>query len=134
MSKPTSILICDDESHILHVLGIKLCDAGFEVLTASDGDEGWRLVKQHAPQCVITDVLMPGIDGLDLCRKTRENPPTQESVLVLLTGRGSSLNDEQLEPLNLSAIFSKPFSPREVLTHIKAQLTPHQAKASEANG
>ena len=134
MSKPTTILICDDESHILHVLSIKLRDAGFEVLTASDGDEGWRLVKQHAPQGVITDVLMPGIDGLDLCRKTREHPQTQESVLVLLTGRGSSLNAEQLEPLNLSAIFSKPFSPREVLTHIKAQIAPRQASTSEADG
>lgn len=124
MSKQPTILICDDETHILHVVGLKLRSAGYLVLTSPNGAEGLRLAQQHRPELVITDYRMPGMNGLELCRQLRNQPETTNAVLVLLTARGANLPEEELEPLELSAIFSKPFSPRELVAHVQTKVAP----------
>lgn len=122
MSKQPTILICDDEVHILHVVGLKLRSAGYHVLTSTNGVEGLRLALQHRPQLIMTDYRMPGMNGLELCHMLRDHPETAHAVLVLLTARGANLPDDELEQLKLSAIFSKPFSPREVVAHVQAKV------------
>lgn len=115
MAQPAHILICDDEAHILHVLSLKLREAGFDVSAAADGMEAYEIAVARPPRLVITDYLMPGGDGLALCRRLRAHPPTAAVPLVLLTGRGSSLSDDDLGEIDFAAILSKPFSPRDVL-------------------
>lgn len=130
MSKQPTILICDDEAHILHVVELTLRSTGYNVLTASNGTEGLHLAQEHLPALIITDYQMPGMNGLELCRMLRNYPETAEAVLVLLTGRGSNLNEDELEPLQLSTIFSKPFSPRELVKHVQTKVAPRAQNTS----
>ncbi len=108
-------LVVDDESHITHVVSLKLRNAGFEVLTASDGEEAFDLACSHAPHIIITDLQMPYMTGLELCERLRQNKATEAIPAILLTARGHALAASDLARTNIREVLSKPFSPREVL-------------------
>jgi len=110
--------VVDDEAHILHVLSLKLKNAGFEVLTAADGEEGYEVALDARPDVVITDYQMPFMTGLELCVKLRANPQTAHVPALLLTARGYSLTQRDLAATNIVGVLSKPFSPRDVLSKI----------------
>ena len=112
------ILVVDDESHILHVVSLKLRNAGFEVITAQDGEEGYEAAIQHRPSLIITDYQMPYLTGLELCRKLKTEQATTDTPALMLTARGFSLGDEDLAQTNIASVLSKPFSPREVLDRV----------------
>lgn len=116
------ILVVDDESHILNVLLIKLRNAGYEVDTAADGEEGYELAREHRPDLVITDYQMPYMTGLELCRALKRHPPTADVPVVMLTARGHALDDEDLSSVNLREVVSKPFSPRSILRLVESIL------------
>lgn len=118
MSENT-ILVCDDEPHILHVLSAKLRNAGFEVFTAADGEEGLQLAKQHRPALIVTDYQMPMLSGLELCARLRADPATQNTPVMMLTARGYSLSDDEIKNVNVRKILPKPFSPREILRSVQ---------------
>jgi two-component system, OmpR family, alkaline phosphatase synthesis response regulator PhoP len=112
------ILVVDDESHIVNVVSLKLRNAGFEVLTAADGEEALELALHSELNLVITDFQMPFMTGLELCQRLREDPHTAELPVLMLTARGFSLNPEDLNRTNIMGVLSKPFSPRQVLTKV----------------
>lgn len=116
--EPKRVLIADDELHVQHVLAFRLQAEGVEVFTAEDGAEAYELAKRVKPDLVITDLLMPVLDGLELCRKLRSNPKTDVPV-ILLTARGHHVSIEELERSGVKGVITKPFSLREVikLTH-----------------
>ena len=118
------ILVVDDEAHILHVLSLKLRNAGYEVFTAVDGEDGYELAAQHLPDLVITDLQMPYMTGLELCKKLANNAPTDHIPVLILTARGYALDDDDLRIGNIKGVLSKPFSPRAVLQLVKETLTP----------
>ena len=122
------ILVVDDESHILHVVSLKLRNAGFDVLTAQDGEEGFELAVQAEPAIVITDYQMPFVSGLELAMKLHEHGPTANTPILMLTARGFALNDEDVEQTNIVDVLSKPFSPRDVLSRVE-QLMKRQEPA-----
>ena len=109
------VLVVDDEAHILHVLSLKLRNAGYEVITAVDGEDGYELATQELPDLVITDFQMPYMTGLELCRALAGHPPTSHIPVLMLTARGYALDDDDLAIGNIKGILSKPFSPRAVL-------------------
>ena len=113
------ILVVDDESHILNVVSLKLRNAGYEVLTAQDGDEAFELAVQSNPDLVITDFQMPLVSGLELCRNLKEHPITTETPALMLTARGFTIGAEDMERTNIVGVLSKPFSPREVLARVQ---------------
>ncbi|MEX2216458.1 MAG: response regulator [Phycisphaeraceae bacterium] len=117
-SKPL-IVIVDDETHILHVVSLKLRNAGFEVITAQNGEEGFDAIAQHRPDLVITDYQMPVMSGLEMCTRLKAEPVTANIRAIMLTARGFSISAEALEQTNIQAVLSKPFSPREVLTKVQ---------------
>ncbi len=120
MSDTTAtILVCDDEPHILHVVSTKLKNGGFHVLTAADGEEALQLAQEHMPDLVITDYQMPILSGLELCAKLRADPRTEGIPAIMLTARGFSLGDDETQNTNIRKILPKPFSPREVLQTVK---------------
>ena len=90
------VLVVDDEAHILHVLSLKLRNAGYEVITAVDGEEGYELAIQELPNLVITDFQMPYMTGLELCRALASHPPTSHIPVLMLTARGYALDDDDL--------------------------------------
>ena len=121
------ILIVDDEAHILHVLSLKLRNAGYEVVTAVDGEDGYELACQHLPDLVITDFQMPYMTGLELCRAMATNTPTAHIPVLILTARGYALDDDDLKIGNIKGVLSKPFSPRAVLQLVKETVSAEAA-------
>ncbi len=126
------ILLVDDEPHILQVLAIKLRNAGYEVTTANDGEEALETATSTIPDLVITDVQMPYMNGVELCRGLAADPRTQSLPVILLTARGYALDDSDVEIGNIRDVVSKPFSPRSVLLRIEQILggdagTPEQS-------
>ncbi len=127
------ILVVDDEAHILHVLSLKLRNAGYEVITAVDGEDGLDLATQNAPDLVITDFQMPYMTGLELCRALSAQPSTTDIPVLILTARGYALDGEDLTLGNVRGVLSKPFSPRAVLQLVKEVLAASARKpGSEA--
>src|SRR3954468_24922954 len=88
-----TILLADDETHILNVVSLKLRNAGFRVRTASDGQEALDLALQETPDLLITDYHMPMLSGLELCRRLRQNPATAGVPAIMLTARGYQLEE-----------------------------------------
>ena len=120
MSRETPlILLVDDETHILHVLSLRLQTSGYEVITAENGEEGLAAAVEYQPDLVITDQRMPYLTGVDLCRKLAEHECTREMVVLMLTARGSTMQGECVDLSNLAGVITKPFSPREVLVRVQ---------------
>lgn len=113
------ILVVDDEAHILHVVSLKLRNAGFDVVTAADGEEGLDIAMQVLPDLIITDFQMPFMTGLELCQQLKRSPETAEIPALMLTARGFSLTPGDLAATNIVGVLSKPFSPREVLAKVQ---------------
>ena len=109
------ILVADDESHITQVVSLKLRNAGFDVLVASDGEEAYELACAELPCMLITDLQMPFLSGLELARKLHEKAATRDIPIVVLTARGLGLSDEDLSGTSIRKVMSKPFSPKQVL-------------------
>ncbi|MEX0744383.1 MAG: response regulator [Phycisphaeraceae bacterium] len=116
------ILVADDESHIVHVVTLKLQNAGYRVITAEDGEEALALALEHRPNLVITDFQMPFMSGLELCTQLKSDERTAETPALMLTARGFSLGRDVLEQTNIAAVLSKPFSPRDVLARVQELL------------
>jgi DNA-binding response OmpR family regulator len=117
------ILVADDEAHILHVLSMKLRNAGFEVSTAEDGEEAMELALSEQPDLVITDYQMPIMSGLEFCTQMRQYDSIKHTPAIMLTARGFDISPAEMKEAGICAVLSKPFSPREILTKVEELLT-----------
>ena len=113
------ILIIEDEEGIIHLLNLYLKDAGYEVVVARDGADGLALHAREHPALVILDIMLPALDGFEVCRRIRawSNTP-----ILMLTARGSE--DDRISGLESGAddYLVKPFSPRELVSRVRAIL------------
>ncbi|NLG42307.1 MAG: response regulator [Phycisphaerae bacterium] len=121
MSKGT-VLVIDDEKDLIELVRYNLERDGFDVLSASDGRSGLHLATQHLPDVVVLDVMMPGIDGLEVCRQLRADARTRLLPIIMLTARAAET--DRIVGLELGAddYVTKPFSPRELVARVKAIL------------
>lgn len=119
---PVKILVADDEIHITQVVTLKLRNAGFEIITAADGEEAFELACQELPALIITDLQMPYLSGLELCERLRQHAPTSAIPAIMLTARGYALAATDLAKTNIKKVMSKPFSPRDLLKEVTEQL------------
>lgn len=122
MGTEKTILIADDESHILHVVSLKLSNAGFRVITARDGAEAFDLAQQEHPDLVITDYHMPHLSGIELCQKLKQTASTADIPAIMLTARGYDLEPRDTAESGILKMLSKPFSPRQLLTTVNEVL------------
>lgn len=117
---PGKILVVDDEVHIKMLLEQTLEELedefGVEVLSASDGEEGLRLIQEHSPGLVILDIMMPRMNGYEVCRAVRANPDLAAVKIVLLTAKGQEVDRRQGLEMGATQYMTKPFDPDEVLT------------------
>jgi two-component system KDP operon response regulator KdpE len=113
------VLVCDDEQQILRALRVILRDAGFEALPANDGEEALDLAAVEHPDAAIIDLVLPDIDGIELCRRLRE---WSDMPLIVL----SAVGDEDAKVRALAAgaddYITKPFGPRELVARLQANL------------
>ena len=115
------IVVVDDEGHILHVVSMKLKNAGYEVITAMDGEEALQICLSERPDLLVTDFQMPVMTGLELCmRVTAEG--SGRMPIIMLTARGFDLEPEEMVTAGISSLLAKPFSPRELLTKVETLL------------
>ena len=120
-SKPgTRVLVVDDEPSARHLISLHLRRAGFEVIQAVDGESGLRAVISDAPEIVITDWLMPGMSGLELCKALRKSEIGKKLYLLLVTAREEE--DSIVEGFEAGAndYLTKPFNPRILLARVRA--------------
>jgi len=113
------VLVVDDEIHIVHVVAIKLRNNGYEVMTAGDGAEAFKIACEEKPDIIVTDFQMPVMTGLELVEKLRGSEVTREIPVIMLTARSFAIEDQQKEDLQISQCLSKPFSPKELLENIE---------------
>jgi CheY-like chemotaxis protein len=116
------ILVADDESHILHVVSLKLRNAGLTVVTACDGQEALDLARQELPDLMIIDYQMPHFSGLEVCQQLKQDPRTDRIQAVLLTARGYDLDPQMMQSIGIVRVLSKPFSPRQLLATVNELL------------
>ena len=116
---PPKILVADDEAHILHVVTMKLAHAGYEVITAMDGEEALELALVEKPDMIITDYQMPYLTGVELCTRLRENEQTRDIPVLMLTARGFDIAEDEMAVAGIHDVLGKPFSPREVLRRVQ---------------
>ncbi len=131
MPKQRTILIVDDEQHILQVLTLKLRNAGYEVVTAVDGEEGFEVACRHKPNLIIADFQMPYMTGLELCQALSKDPGTAHIPVLLLTARGYALDEQDLSVGNIRDVLSKPFSPRSIVQQVDELLEMEQPVSPE---
>jgi two-component system, OmpR family, alkaline phosphatase synthesis response regulator PhoP len=122
MTAQRKILVADDESHILHVVSLKLRNAGFHVVCARDGQEALELAAQERPDLLITDYHMPQLSGLELCRRLKQSAATAHIPSIMLTARGYSLEPSDTQQSGILRMLSKPFSPRHLLATVNEVL------------
>ena len=125
-----TILAVDDEAHILHVVSLKLKNAGFTVLTAKDAEEALELSSTLPIDLLITDFQMPGMSGLDLARKLHGEPGRRHLPAILLTAHGLALEQVDLAHAGITVCLSKPFSPRDLLEKVHQLLEAREQEVA----
>ena len=121
MEKST-ILVVEDDTDILQLVTHNLKSSEFNVLTAEDGYQALSLAKKHLPQLVILDLMLPGLDGFEVCKELKRSPTTKNIPILMLTARGEEV--DRIVGLELGAddYVVKPFSPRELILRVRAIL------------
>lgn len=123
------VLLVDDDDTVREVLGQYLQVAGFEVLQTANGDEALGLIERERPDLVILDILLPGLDGLEICRRLR----TVSGIPVLmLTARAEDQHKATAFTIGVDDYVTKPFSPREIILRVRAILRRVSAVRSSA--
>ena len=123
--KPKTILLVDDDFHIVKILSLKLKNAGFEVVTASNGAEALEVIEQVAPDLMISDYSMPEMTGLQLIEHVRALDAGKDIPVIMLTARGQDVESWGAEMPRIDLMLNKPFSPREVLSKVEELLEVH---------
>ena len=104
------ILLVDDEPRLLHVVGLYLSMEGFEVTEASDGTEALAKLETEQFDLAILDVMMPGVDGIEVCRHIRSQPATQSMPVLVFTSLSSDKDVERARLAGANHLITKPFS------------------------
>ena len=116
------ILAADDEPHILRVVKDKLSNAGLTVLTAVNGEEALQTALREKPDLILLDVMMPKMNGFDVCRKLRAEKSFATTPILLLTARGQEVDKKMGLEAGATEYITKPFSPRQLLQTVMEKL------------
>jgi len=130
MPKKT-ILIVDDEEDLLELMSFNLSKEGYRVLTAQDGEQCLNMVKKSLPDLIVLDLMLPGIDGLEVARTLKRNPQTEHIPIVMLTAKSEEADIVTGLELGADDYVTKPFSPRVLLARIRSVLRRAAQAASE---
>ena len=125
-----TILVIDDEPELVKLLDYNLSKAGYLVISARDGESGLAAARKHAPDAIILDVMMPGLDGWEVCKRLRQDPSTSALPVLMLTAKADE--GDRVLGLELGAddYVGKPFGVRELLARVKALLRRSEVASS----
>ncbi len=125
----TKVLVVDDEVSIVKLLQFNLEKAGYECVTAFDGKQALEMVRQEKPDFIILDLMLPKMDGLDVCKTLRQE--RVNTPILILTAKDDELDKILGLELGADDYLTKPFSPREVIARVKAILRRAQNQSSK---
>ncbi len=116
------ILIIEDDRDIVEMLKYNLKDQGYETISALDGNEGLKLTKKEQPDLIILDIMLPFIDGFEVCRTLKKDQMTANIPIIILSAKSQETDKVVGLELGADDYVTKPFSPRELLARIKTML------------
>lgn len=116
------VLVVDDESHIVELISYNLINAGYDVITANNGCDAIKIAKDEKPSLVLLDLMLPGMDGFDVCKAIKGNKELKNTSIIMLTAKGEELDKILGLELGADDYITKPFSIRELLARVKAVL------------
>ena len=119
-----TVLIADDDPDILALVTFKVKQAGYTLITATDGAAALAAARKTPPDLAVLDVSMPGMSGLEVCRELRADPATKQVPVLLLTARAQEADIEAGFDVGANDYVVKPFSPRDLVARIIAILGP----------
>jgi DNA-binding response OmpR family regulator len=117
------ILIVDDEPNIVFALELLMKKEGFEVHSADDGEKAFQAVGEFRPDLVLLDIMMPKMDGYEVCQRIRSDASLRNVRIIMLTAKGREVEKEKGLALGVDSYITKPFSTREVVLKVKELLT-----------
>ncbi|MCU0638825.1 MAG: response regulator [Candidatus Krumholzibacteria bacterium] len=112
------VLVVDDEVNITQILEFSIGSEGYEVLSASNGEEAVEKARREQPDLIILDIMMPRIDGYETCRILKSNPLTKNIPVVLLTAKGRDIDKRLGYEVGATDYIIKPFSPGKLIERI----------------
>jgi two-component system phosphate regulon response regulator PhoB len=118
----TRILVVDDEPDLLELVSFNLSKAGYRVVCVKSGEEALAQIPVSPPDLLVLDLLLPGVDGLDVCKALKQNPLTTSIPIIMLTARSEEADIVTGLELGADDYLTKPFSPRILLARVKAAL------------
>ena len=130
MAEQRTALVVDDEPRLRDLVRDYLAREGFRVVTAADGLTAVEAAREHQPDVVVLDLMLPGIDGLEVCRRLRT---FSDAYVIMLTARAEEVDRVVGLEVGADDYLTKPFSPRELVARVRAMLRrPRQGAATEA--
>jgi two-component system alkaline phosphatase synthesis response regulator PhoP len=128
------ILVVDDEVYIVHILEFSLNMEGYEVISATSGEEALQKIAVEPPDLVVLDIMMPGMGGYDVCRRLRADERTRAIPIIFLSAKDSPCDRDQGLELGANAYITKPFGPRRLIEEIEGLLEETHLHGEEAAG
>ena len=128
---PAKILLVDDEPDILEILEFNLRKEGFEVATAGNGEEGLALARKFGPDLIVLDIMMPVMDGVEVCRQLRADPRFDNTVITFLTAREEDYSQIAALDTGGDDYITKPIRPRVLISRVKALLRRNARQGEE---
>jgi DNA-binding response OmpR family regulator len=125
-----TVLAVDDENDLLELIQYNLEKAGYLVLKARDGPQGLDIAREHRPDLILLDLMLPRMDGWDVCKKLKADAKTSRIPIVMLTAKNEESDKVQGLDLGADDYVTKPFSPRELVARVKAVLRRHETPAT----
>ena len=117
-----NILVVDDEKDLLELVEYNLAKEGYKVAAAGNGLDALKIARKESPSLIILDIMLPGMQGLEVLRELKKKPESQDIPVILLTAKGGELDRVLGLELGADDYVTKPFSPRELVARVKAVL------------
>jgi two-component system alkaline phosphatase synthesis response regulator PhoP len=117
-----TILVADDEVHIVRIIEDKLIRDGHRVITAADGQEALEKALAERPDLILMDVMMPRMNGFEVCRRLRQEEATRTTPIFLITAQGQESDEEAGREAGANRYITKPFSPRQLSQIVREAL------------
>jgi two-component system alkaline phosphatase synthesis response regulator PhoP len=121
-----TILVVEDEEDILELLRYNLAKEGYGVIGAATGEEALKAARERLPDLVLLDLMLPGLDGLEVCRRLQQEARTRRLPIIMLTAKGEEADIVAGLELGAADYITKPFSPRVLLARVRAVLRRRQ--------
>ncbi|MCB1163282.1 MAG: response regulator [Candidatus Krumholzibacteriia bacterium] len=116
------VLVIEDEGDILEIIAYNLGREGYQVLSSRDGEEGLEIAQREEPDLILLDLMLPGTDGLEICRIIKDGPRGADTPIIMVTAKGEESDVVLGLGMGADDYVVKPFSPRELVARVKAVL------------